>query len=193
MSANKKMEDMVAEKSHLKEINLLNVVKENNENSAGDPILPAIPSFFKIARFKLKRMIKFTKRSIQQKSRLLYVVMNVNLKRSRLLESTYGIKSPFSICASHTSYGTIQRLCTSERACQVDVKNLYENLRKLMKHFSMSPKSSKLLSNALAAMETHDVNLLNWGSTRMVDFLDTCVQASKITVPFLDTIISNEI
>ena len=52
MSAKKKMEDMIAKKPHLKEINLQNVVQENNDNSAGDPILPAIPSFFKIARFK---------------------------------------------------------------------------------------------------------------------------------------------
>ena len=52
MHAKKKMEDMVAEKPHLKKINLQNVVQENNDNSAGDSILPAIPSFFKIARFK---------------------------------------------------------------------------------------------------------------------------------------------
>ena len=71
------------------------------------------------------------------------------------------------------------------------VKNLYENLRKLLKHFSMTPKSSELLTNALAAMEMHDVHLLNWGSTRMVGLLDACVQASKIMVPFLDSIISN--
>ena len=81
----------------------------------------------------------------------------------------------------------------SERACQVDAKNIFENLRKLLKHFSMSPKSSELLSNALAAMEMHDVHLLNWGSIRMAGFLDTFVQASKIMVPFLDTIISNDI
>ena len=52
MRAKKKIEDMVAEKPHLKEINLQNVVQENHDNSAGDPILPAIPSSFKIARFK---------------------------------------------------------------------------------------------------------------------------------------------
>ena len=68
MTAKKKMEDMVAEKPHLKEINLQNVVQKNNDNSAGDPILPAIPG-----------MIKFTYRFIQQKSRLLYVVMAVLL------------------------------------------------------------------------------------------------------------------
>ena len=53
-------------------------------------------------------------------------------------------------------------------------------------------KSSELLSNALAAMEMHEVHLLNWDSTRMAGFLDACVQASKIMVPFLDTIVSND-
>ena len=193
MSAKKKMEDMVAEKPHLKEITLQNVEQEKNDTSAGDPILPAIRSFFKIARFE---GIKDDKIHLEFDSTDVPTAVcgdgcSVNLKGSRLLESTYGIKSRFSRCASHTSYGTIQRLCTSERACQVDAKNLYENLRKLLKHFSMTPKSSELLSNALAAMEMHDVHLLNWGSTRMAGFLDACVQASKIMVPFLDTIISN--
>ena len=195
MSAKKKMEDMIAEKPHLKEINLQNVVQESNDNSAGDLILPAIPRFFKIARF---RRIKDDKIHLEIDSTEVPTAVcgdgcSVNLKGSRLLENTYGFKSPFSRCASHTSYGTIRRLCTSERPCQVDAKNFYENLRKLLKHFSMSPKSSELLSNALAAMEMHDVHLLNWGSTRMADFLDAFAQASKITVPFLDTVISNDI
>ena len=195
MSAKKKMGNMVAEKPHLEEINLQNVVQENNDNSAGDLIPPAIPRFFKIARFK---RIKDDKIHLEIDSTEVPTAVcgdgcSVNLKGSRLLENTYGFKSPFSRCASHTSYGTIRRLCTSERACQVDAKNLYENLRKLLKHFSMSPKSTELLSNALAAMEMHDVHLLNWGSTRMAGFLDAFVQASKIMVAFLDTIISNDI
>ena len=178
---------MVAEKPQLKEINLRNVVQEHNENSAGDPILPAIPSFFKIARFK---GIKDDKIHLETDSTEVLTAVcgddcSVNLKRSRSLESTYGIKSPFSRCASHTSYGTIRRLCTSERACQVDAKNLYENQRKLLKHFSMSPKISELLSNALAVMEMHDVHLLNWGSTRITRFLDTCVQLPKSWYHFL--------
>ena len=57
----------------------------------------------------------------------------------------------------------------------------------------MSPKSTELLNNAISAMEMNDINLLNWGSTRMAGFLDACMQASKIIVPFLDTIISSSI
>ena len=57
----------------------------------------------------------------------------------------------------------------------------------------MSPKSTELLNNALSAMEMNDIHFLNWGSTRMADFLDACMQASKVIVPFLDTIISNGI
>ena len=55
----------------------------------------------------------------------------------------------------------------------------------------MSPKSTELLNNAISAMEMNDIHLLNWGSTRMAGFLDACMQASKIIVPFLDTIISS--
>ena len=57
----------------------------------------------------------------------------------------------------------------------------------------MSPKSTELLNNAISAMEMNDIHLLNWGSTRMAGFLDACMQASKIIVPFLDTIISSSI
>ena len=70
-----------------------------------------------------------------------------------------------------------------------------KSLRESKKVFATifnEPKSSELLSNALATMEMHDVHLLNWGSTRMAGFLDACVQASKIMVPFLDTIVSND-
>ena len=168
---------------------------EKEDNNPSDPILPAIPSFFKTAHLKV---IKNDKTHLEIDSTYVPTAVcgdgcSVNLKRSRLLESIYGIKSPFSRCASHSSYGTIRRLCTSERSCQLDAKNLYENLRKLLKHFSMTPKSSDLLSNASTAMDMHDAHLLNWGSTSMAGFLDACVQASKILVPFLDTIIPNEI
>ena len=57
----------------------------------------------------------------------------------------------------------------------------------------MSPKSTELLNNAISAMEMNDIHLLNWGSSRMAGFLDACMQASKIIVPFLDTIISSSI
>ena len=87
---------------------------------------------------------------------------SVNLKGSRLPEGTYGLKSPFSRCSSHSPYGTIRRLCTSKKSCQIDATNLYENLRKMLKHFPMSTKSSKLLSSALEAMEMNDIHLLNW-------------------------------
>ena len=69
----------------------------------------------------------------------------VNLKASRLLQELFGIKSPFTRCSSHMSYGTIRRLCTSETISQIDAKGLYENLKALLKHFSPSPKSSKMI------------------------------------------------
>ena len=197
MSTKKKMDEMVIEKPHLKEINLqvAEDVVADNSNCDPDLISPKTPCYFRVAKLKA---IKDDKINLEISSADVPTAAcgdgcSVNLKGSRLLESTYGLKSSFSRCSSHSSYGTIHRLCTSEKSCQIDAKNLHENLRKMLKHFPMSTKSSELLSNALEAMEMNDIHLLNWGSTRMAGFLDACVQASKIVVPFLDTIITHQI
>ena len=42
-------------------------------------------------------------------------------------------------------------------------------------------------------MEMNNIHNLGWGSTRMARFLDAFVQASKILVPLLDTIITMKI
>ena len=68
--------------------------------------------------------------------------------------------------------------------------DLYDNLKKILKHFSMSPLSTGYLNEALNALEQHDVHMLNWGKTRMSGFLDSCAQASRIVVAFVDTLIS---
>ena len=70
----------------------------------------------------------------------------VNMKGSRLLEEMNGIKSAFTRCSSHAPFGTIRRLCTSKNMCHSDAQALYENLRKVLKHISKSPKSSELLT-----------------------------------------------
>ena len=70
----------------------------------------------------------------------------VNMKGSRLLEEMNGIKSAFTRCSSHAPFGTIRRLCTSKNMCHSDAQALYENLRKVLKRFSKSPKSSELLT-----------------------------------------------
>ena len=57
----------------------------------------------------------------------------------------------------------------------------------------MNNKSSELLINVLAAMEMNNIHNLDWGSTRMARFLDAFVQASKILVPLLDTIIAMKV
>ena len=62
MSAKKKMEDIVAERPHLKETNFQNVIQENNDKSVGGPILPAISSFFMIAIFKGIKKTKIKKK-----------------------------------------------------------------------------------------------------------------------------------
>ena len=74
--------------------------------------------------------------------------------------------------------------------CQLDATSLYENLRSVLKHFSMSLKSTELLGNALKLLEMNPIHVLNWGSTRMSGFLDACKQLVDIIVPFIDTIIA---
>ena len=61
-----------------------------------------------------------------------------------------------------------------QKQCHPDVVSLYSNLRKVLKHFSQSTKSTEMLNNALNAMEHHDIHMLVWGSTRMAGFLDAC-------------------
>ena len=89
--------------------------------------------------------------------------MAVNVKGSRLLETNFGIKPPFSRCAPHTSPGTIHQLCISETMSQADAKVLYENLRPLLKHFAKSPKSSEMITTSPNLLEMHDVHFCNWG------------------------------
>ena len=45
----------------------------------------------------------------------------------------------------------------------------------------------------VSAIEMNGIHQLNWGSTRMAGFLDACMQALKIIVTFLNTIISSGI
>ena len=153
-----KMDDMSKANPHLKDLNLQNIATEEL-SVEDDHLFPKAPLFFKIVSLKgiengtilLEIKAEFTPTAVCGDG------CAVNLKGSRLLERKYGIKSPFSRCASHSSYGTIRRMCTSERSGQQDAKNLYENLRKLLKHFAMSPKSTELLNNALSAVEMNDI------------------------------------
>ena len=76
---------------------------------------------------------------------------------------------------------------------QIHAISIYENLRCILKHFAKSPKSIKLLNNALKILDINKIHLLNWGSTRMAGFLNACVWVSKIILPFLDTIVTYSI
>ena len=113
----------------------------------------------------------------------------INLKVERLLTETYGINSPSSECSSHSASGTIQRMCTSVNSSHADATSLYDNLKALLK-FAMSQKSTEFLNNTLNALELNSVHMLNWGSTCMAGFMDACVQASEILIPFLDTLVA---
>ena len=116
----------------------------------------------------------------------------INLKVERLLTETYGINSPSSECSSHSASGTIQRMCTSVNSSHADATSLYDNLKALLK-FAMSQKSTEFLNNTLNALELNSVHMLNWGSTCMAGFMDACVQASEILIPFLDTLVAGNI
>ena len=117
----------------------------------------------------------------------------VNLKGARILTETYGINSSSFKCSSHLASGTIPRMCTSVNSTQGDATSLYDNLKAPLKHFTMSPKSTEFLNNALNALELSSVHMLNWASARMAGFMDACVQASEILIPFLDTLVAGNI
>ena len=69
---------------------------------------------------------------------------SVNTKRSRLLEEQFGLKSAFTRCSSHAASGTIRQTATSETMSPPDGMSLYSNLRKVLKHFSQSPKITEI-------------------------------------------------
>ena len=117
----------------------------------------------------------------------------VNLKGARILTETYGINSSSFKCSSHLASGTIPRMCTSVNSTQGDATSLYDNLKAPLKHFTMSPKSTEFLNNALNALELSSVHMLNWASAHMAGFTDACVQASEILIPFLDTPVAGNI
>ena len=98
-----------------------------------------------------------------------------NTKASRLLKTGYSLKLLFSRCASHASAGTIRQLCTSVNSFQIDATAIYENLSSILKHLANSPRSSKLLNNALKILDMNNIDLFNWGSTRKAGFLDACM------------------
>ena len=50
-----------------------------------------------------------------------------------------------------------------------------------------------MLHKTLNMLEMNDIHFLNWGSTHVAGFLDPCIQASNIIVPFLDTVILGSI
>ena len=111
-----KMDDISKENPHLKDLNLQNIAAEEL-SVQDDHLFPKAPLFFKIESLK----------GIENGTILLEIKAEfiptavcgdgcaVNLKGSRLLESKYDIKSPFSRCASHSLYGTIRRMCAYER------------------------------------------------------------------------------
>ena len=77
--------------------------------------------------------------------------------------------------------------------CNDDLKTLYENLSKLLKHFAFSVKSTDALRQVQHAMGIRSVHIMNYNSARMNGFIDACLQASNLTVPLLDTIITMKI
>ena len=160
MEIKAEMDSLVQKYPILKSLDLDESTSTNNETTATSqlflpPILPVPPPIFKIATL---RGINNNKIFLEiDPSKIPTTICgdgcSVNLKGSRLLEKSYGIKLPFSRCSSHTSSGTIRRLCTSVNNSRKDATALYENLRSILKHFAMSPKSSEMLTNATDALE----------------------------------------
>ena len=155
-------------------------------------IIPSVPCYFRVAKLlRISRTTKAIRLEIAPENIPTCICDDgcaVNVKGCRIISEKYGIKSPFSRCTSHTSAGTIRRLATLKKMSQSDAVSLYDDLRKVLKHFSQSPKSTEVLKKSLEVLEMNNVHLLNWGSTRMAGFLDACIKTSSIIVPFLDTL-----
>ena len=70
---------------------------------------------------------------------------------------------------------------------------LNDSMRILKPYWNIFLQAPKVVKWSMSMLEINDIHLLNWGSTHMAGFLDVCIQASNIIVPFLDTIISGSI
>ena len=190
MDTKNKMEELVKLHPELGNIDLKTIqLVEGTDNNpdAENPILPLFPKTFKIALLKgiEDGTIILEIDSLNITTTTCGDGCAVNLKGAQLLEQNYEIKSPSLKCGSHLSAGTIRRLCTWVQYSQQDGKDLYEKLRSILKHFSKSPKSSKIRC-------TRIIHLLNWGSTCMAGFLDACTKALSIILPFLDTLVTGQ-
>ena len=189
MSLKAEYDNLLEKHPHLKDLDLdsINLDDEEETDLPADPpedalskdiadIAEPIPPYFNIAKLQ----------GITEDNTILLDIApenvptavggdgcSVNLKGSRLLESEIGFKCPFMRCSSHIASGTLRRLCNSANALE-DATSLYNNLRSILLHFNMSPKSTEYLKEALSILEMNQVHILNWGSTRMSGFLDGC-------------------
>ena len=105
----------------------------------------------------------------------------VNFKTSGIMKEKYGIRSPFSNCASHIA-STIIRALKSGTMSDENINSLYDNLQNVMKHFSQSSKGTGVLNKALCALEMNNIHMLAWGGTRMSGFFDASKQTSDILI-----------
>ena len=104
---------------------------------------------------------------------------------NRLATEWYGLTSSQADCSS---LPVLRMTCTYVTMNDPEAVRVYNALRKILKHFSVSPKSTELLNKALDVIEQHNIHMLVWGGTRMAGFLDGCKQSSSILVPFFDTL-----
>ena len=186
ITAKCEMETITDKYPELKTLDVNSVELVGGESQADIAILPAYPAMFKSA--SLRGIENNTIFLQTEPSNIPTTTCEdrcaVNVKVARLLNDTYGIKSPISKCSSHLASGTIRRMCNSVNSSHEDAKNLYNNLHSILRHFAMSPKSSQLLNNTLNALDMSNIYIINWGSTRMAGFMDACSQASHIIVPY---------
>ena len=146
----------------------LKIVKEKYDSwkdpgGISEQILPTFPHFFHISKIKgydkEKKILHLEIASYDYPVSVCGDSCATNLKAQRLMEELYGILSPFSNCSSHIASGTIRRTATSETMCHENIKQLYNALLKVLKHFSQSPKSTELLNSALTILEMNNVHM----------------------------------
>ena len=116
-----------------------------------------------------------------------------NSKACRIAKDDNGFRAPVGACSSHAASGTIRRITSLKTMNDPEAVKLYNGLRKILQHFSLSRRSTEMLNRALGLLDQNEIHMLVWGKTRMSGFLDGCKQSSSILVPFLDTLIAGQI
>ena len=115
---------------------------------------------------------------------------STNSCASGKLVSRYGFVSPSMRCSSHAADGSLKRLANSKTMNVEEVTEFLPFFRKIMKHFSLSGKSTSALNEDLTVLGMKKVHIMSYCQTRMAYLLSACSLAIDVLVSICNVLVS---